>query len=102
FARARGISMLAIYFIYALKNTLVPIINILGLQIGTVVAFAVITETVFQWPGVGLLLIQSVNAADVPILAAYLIFVAILFTFINLAVDIASALVDPRIRARPA
>jgi peptide/nickel transport system permease protein len=98
FARARGLSERAINFRHALRNTLVPVITIIGLNIGGLVAFSVVTETVFQWPGTGLMFIQAVNFVDVPIMAAYLVFVALLFVVINLIVDILYFVVDPRIR----
>ena len=98
FARARGLSERAINFTHALRNTLVPVITIIGLNIGGLIAFSVITETVFQWPGTGLMFIQAVDFVDVPIMAAYLVFVALLFVVINLVVDLLYVLVDPRIR----
>jgi peptide/nickel transport system permease protein len=98
FARARGLSDRAVYFGHALKNTLVPVITITGLQIGAIIAFAIITETVFQWPGMGLLFIQSVQAADIPIMAAYLCLIALIFVVINLLVDLLYFVVDPRLR----
>jgi peptide/nickel transport system permease protein len=98
FARARGLSDRAINFGHALKNTLVPVITIIGLQLGNLIAFALITETVFQWPGMGLLFIQSVQNADIPVMSAYLMMVAVLFVIINLAVDLIYARIDPRIR----
>jgi ABC-type dipeptide/oligopeptide/nickel transport system permease component len=98
FARARGLSKRAINFGHALKNTMVPVITITGLQLGSVIAFAIITETVFQWPGVGSLFINSVAAVDVPVMAAYLVFVALVFVVINLFVDILYFIVDPRLR----
>lgn len=98
FARARGLSERAINFRHALRNTLVPVITIIGLNIGGLIAFSVITETVFQWPGTGLMFIQAVDFVDVPIISAYLIFVAFLFVVINLIVDILYFVVDPRIR----
>ena len=98
FARARGLTARAINFGHALKNTLVPVITITGLQLGAVIAFAIITETVFQWPGMGLLFIQSVQNVDIPIMGAYLLLIAFLFVIINLAVDILYVVVDPRIR----
>jgi len=98
FARARGLTERAIHFRHALKNTLVPVITITGLQLGAVIAFAIITETVFQWPGMGLLFIQAVNFADVPVMAAYLCFIAVVFVVINLAVDLLYYAVDPRLR----
>ncbi|MFZ4807291.1 MAG: ABC transporter permease [Hyphomicrobiaceae bacterium] len=98
FARARGLSNRAVNFGHALKNTLVPVVTIIGLQLGAIIAFAIITETVFQWPGMGLLFIQSVQNADVPVMAAYLMMVATLFVLINFAVDLLYARIDPRIR----
>lgn len=94
FARARGLSERAINFRHALRNTLVPVITIIGLNIGGLIAFSVITETVFQWPGTGLMFIQAVDFVDVPIMAAYLVFVALLFVLINLIVDILYFIVD--------
>jgi peptide/nickel transport system permease protein len=98
FARARGLSDRAVYFGHALKNTLVPVVTITGLQLGAIIAFAIITETVFQWPGMGLLFIQSVQVADIPIMAAYLCLIALIFVTINLAVDLLYFVVDPRLR----
>src|SRR5438105_9048081 len=96
--RARGLTDRAIHFGHALKNTLVPVITITGLQLGAIIAFAIITETVFQWPGMGLLFIQAVNFADVPVMAAYLCFIALIFVLINLIVDLMYYAVDPRLR----
>jgi peptide/nickel transport system permease protein len=101
FAKARGLSDRAVYFGHALKNTLVPVITITGLQLGAIIAFAIITETVFQWPGMGLLFIQAVSFADVPVMAAYLCLVALFFVVINLAVDLLYYAVDPRLRIEP-
>ena len=98
FARARGLANRAVHFGHALKNTLVPVITITGLQLGAIIAFAIITETVFQWPGMGLLFIQSVTVADVPVMAAYLCLVAFFFVVINLIVDLLYYAVDPRLR----
>jgi peptide/nickel transport system permease protein len=98
FARARGLSDRTVYFGHALRNTLVPVITITGLQIGSIIAFAIITETVFQWPGMGLLFIQSVQVADIPIMAAYLCLIALIFVVINLIVDLLYFVVDPRLR----
>lgn len=98
FARARGLSQRSIHFGHALKNTLVPVITITGLQIGSLIAFAIITETVFQWPGMGLLFVQAVTFADVPVMAAYLCLVALIFVVINLVVDLLYFVVDPRLR----
>ena len=98
FARARGLSDRAIYFGHALKNTLVPVMTITGLQVGGLIAFAIITETVFQWPGMGLLFIQAVNFADIPVMAAYLCLISLIFVLINLVVDLLYFVVDPRLR----
>lgn len=98
FVRARGLSERAVNFTHALRNTLVPVITIIGLNIGGLIAFSVITETVFQWPGTGLMFIQAVDFVDVPIMAAYLVFVALLFVLINLVVDLLYLFIDPRIR----
>jgi peptide/nickel transport system permease protein len=98
FARARGLPNRSIYFGHALKNTLVPVITITGLQLGSLIAFAIITETVFQWPGMGLLFIQAVSFADIPVMAAYLCLIALIFVLINLAVDLLYFAVDPRLR----
>ena len=98
FARARGLSDRAIHFRHALKNTLVPVITIIGLQLGTLIAFSIITETVFQWPGMGLLFIQAVSSADIPVMAAYLCLIALIFVIINLVVDLLYFVVDPRLR----
>ena len=98
FARARGLPNRAVYFGHALKNTLVPVITITGLQLGSLIAFAIITETVFQWPGMGLLFIQAVTFADIPVMAAYLCLIALIFVVINLVVDLLYFAVDPRLR----
>ena len=98
FARARGLTNQAVYFGHALKNTLVPVITITGLQLGALIAFAIITETVFQWPGMGLLFIQAVTFADIPVMAAYLCLIALIFVVINLVVDLLYFAVDPRLR----
>jgi len=99
FARARGLTKRAINFGHALKNTLVPVITIAGLQIGSIMAFAIITETVFQWPGMGLLFIQAVGFGDIPVMATYLVLVSFFFVAINLIVDMLYFAVDPRLRA---
>jgi len=98
FARARGLSNRAVYFGHALKNTLVPVITIVGLQIGGIIGFSLVTETVFQWPGMGLLLVQSVAVADIPVMSAYLLLVGVVFVLINLIVDLLYYAVDPRLR----
>jgi peptide/nickel transport system permease protein len=98
FARARGLTNRAVHFGHALKNTLVPVMTITGLQLGGLIAFAIITETVFQWPGMGLLFIQAVTFADIPVMAAYLCVIALIFVVINLVVDLLYFVVDPRLR----
>lgn len=98
FARARGLQERYVNFVVALKNTMVPVITITGLQLGSIIAFAIITESVFQWPGMGLLFIQAVGNVDIPIMAAYLVLIAFVFVVINLVVDILYVVVDPRLR----
>jgi peptide/nickel transport system permease protein len=98
FARARGLPDRIVYFGHALKNTLVPVMTIAGLQFGSIIAFAIITETVFQWPGMGLLFLKAVQNADIPIMSAYLLLVAAIYVAINLVVDLLYVVVDPRIR----
>ena len=97
FARARGLPDRAVHFAHALRNTLMPVITIAGLQLGSMIAFAIITETVFQWPGMGLLFIQAVNFADIPVMSAYLVLVAFIFVAINMVVDLLYFAVDPRL-----
>ncbi|MEM7563413.1 MAG: ABC transporter permease, partial [Pseudomonadota bacterium] len=98
FARARGLPDRVVYFSHALKNTLVPVITVAGLQLGAIVAFAIITETVFQWPGVGLMFINAVFFVDIPVMSAYLLLVGTVFVVINLIVDLLYLAIDPRIR----
>ena len=98
FARARGLTDKAVNFGHALKNTLVPVITITGLQLGSIIAFAIITESVFQWPGMGLLFIQAINEVDIPVMASYLIMIAFFFVAINLIVDLLYYAIDPRLR----
>jgi peptide/nickel transport system permease protein len=100
FARARGLTNRAINFGHALKNTLVPVITVAGLQLGALIAFAIVTETVFAWPGVGQLFIQSVQFSDIPVMAAYLLLIGLLFVLINLTVDLLYFAVDPRLRSQ--
>ncbi|MCV6597631.1 MAG: ABC transporter permease [Mangrovicoccus sp.] len=99
FARARGLSERAVNFRHALKNTLVPVITVTGLQLGSIIAFAIITETVFQWPGVGLLFINAVQFVDIPVMAAYLMLISVMFVGINLIVDLLYVAIDPRLRS---
>ena len=98
FARARGLKERAINFRHALKNTLVPVITVTGLQLGAIIAFAIITETVFQWPGVGLLFINAIQFVDIPVMAAYLMLISVMFVGINLIVDLLYFSIDPRLR----
>lgn len=98
FAHARGLSRKAIHFGHALRNTLVPVITVTGLQIGSIIAFAIITETVFQWPGVGLLFINAIQFVDIPIMAAYLMLISVMFVVINLIVDLLYFAIDPRLK----
>jgi peptide/nickel transport system permease protein len=100
FARARGLTDRAVNFGHALRNTLMPVMTIVGLQLGSMIAFAIITETVFQWPGMGLLFIQAVSFADIPVMSAYLILVAFVFVVINMTVDLLYFVVDPRLSVR--
>ena len=100
FARARGISENSIKYKHALKNGLIPVITIAGINIGTLIAFSIITETVFQWPGMGFLFIQAVQFVDIPIMSSYLVFIAFVFVMINFIVDILYYLIDPRIRVK--
>ena len=99
FARARGLTTRAVHFGHALKNTLVPVITVAGLQFGTIIAFSIVTETVFQWPGMGLMFVQAIQNVDIPIMAAYLLTVSLIFVTINLMVDILYTIVDPRLRS---
>lgn len=99
FARARGLRERAVNFRHALKNTLVPVITVTGLQLGSIIAFAIITETVFQWPGVGLLFINAIQFVDIPVMAAYLMLISVMFVGINLVVDLLYFAIDPRLRA---
>ena len=99
FARARGLKERAVNFRHALKNTLVPVITVTGLQLGSIIAFAIITETVFQWPGVGLLFINAIQFVDIPVMAAYLMLISVMFVMINLAVDLLYVFIDPRLRS---
>lgn len=101
FAKARGLKNRAIHFRHALKNTLIPVVTIFGLQLGGLIAFAIITETVFQWPGMGALFIQAVNFTDVPVMAAYLVMVSLIFVVINTSVDLLYNVIDPRLRTDP-
>ncbi|NOZ33391.1 MAG: ABC transporter permease [Alphaproteobacteria bacterium] len=98
FARARGLRDRSVYFRHALKNTLVPVITVTGMQLGSIIAFAIITETVFQWPGVGLLFINAIRFVDIPVMAAYLMLISVMFVIINFIVDMLYFAIDPRLR----
>ena len=98
FARARGLGERSIHFRHALKNTLIPVITIVGLQLGGIIAFSIVTETVFQWPGLGLLFIQAVQFADIPVMTCYLCLIALMFVLINFLVDWLYTVVDPRLK----
>ena len=100
FARAKGVSSKGLLFSHALKNALIPVVTVFGLQIGTLIAFATVTETIFSWPGMGKLLIDAINTSDRPIIVAYLMIVAMIFVGINFTVDIVYTLIDPRIDLR--
>ncbi len=99
FARARGLPEHRIQFKHALRNTLIPVVTIAGLQLGSVIAFAIVTESVFQWPGLGALFVQAVQFVDIPVMSAYLLFVAVVFVVVNLIVDLLYYVLDPRLRA---
>ena len=98
FARARGLRERSVNFRHALKNTMVPVITVTGLQLGSIIAFAIITETVFQWPGIGLLFINAIQFVDIPVMAAYLMIISVMFVGINLLVDLLYVAIDPRLR----
>jgi peptide/nickel transport system permease protein len=98
FARARGLDDRAVNFRHALKNTMIPVVTITGLQLGSIVAFAIVTETVFNWPGLGALFVKSVEVVDIPVMGAYLMFVGLIFVIVNLIVDTIYFLIDPRLR----
>jgi peptide/nickel transport system permease protein len=98
FARAKGLPMRRVVFVHVLKNILIPIVTVIGLELGSVIAFAVVTETVFAWPGMGKLIIDSINHLDRPVIVAYLLITVTMFIFINLAVDILYSVLDPRVR----
>lgn len=102
FARARGLPERRVTLKHALRNTLIPVVTIAGLQLGSVIAFAIITESVFQWPGLGALFVQAVQFVDIPVMATYLLFVAVVFVVVNLLVDLAYVALDPRLRSAPA
>ncbi|TSD84779.1 ABC transporter permease [Mycobacterium sp. KBS0706] len=98
FARAKGLSESRIVLVHALKNTLIPLITVIGLELGSLIAFAVVTETIFAWPGMGKLIIDAIGVLDRPVILAYLMITVVMFSLINLAVDILYSIVDPRVR----
>lgn len=100
FATARGINKRSIHFNHAFRNTLVPVITIIGLQFGGIIAFSIVTESVFQWPGMGLLFLDSIRYVDIPVMSVYLVLIALMFVLINLVVDLLYAAIDPRVRIR--
>ena len=102
FATARGINKRSIHFNHAFRNTLVPVITIIGLQFGGVIAFSIVTESVFQWPGLGLLFLDSIRYVDIPVMSVYLVLIALMFVLINLIIDLLYAVIDPRVRNRSA
>jgi peptide/nickel transport system permease protein len=97
FARARGLPDRIVHFRHALKGALVPVITVIGLQIGSLIAFAIVTETVFQWPGMGSLFIQAVNFGDIPVMSAYVVLISFIFVLLNLLVDLSYFIIDPRL-----
>jgi peptide/nickel transport system permease protein len=102
FARAKGVSETRIVRVHVLKNILIPIVTVIGLEFGSVIAFAIVTETIFAWPGMGKLLIDSINVLDRPVIVAYLLVIVVLFVFINLVVDLLYTALDPRVRLQAA
>jgi peptide/nickel transport system permease protein len=98
FATARGVPMRQLYFRHALANTMVPVITIIGLQFGGVIAFSIVTESVFQWPGMGLLFLESIRFVDIPVMGVYLVVIAFFFVVVNLLVDLLYVAIDPRLR----
>jgi len=100
FAQSRGINYRSLYFNHAFRNTLVPVITIIGLQLGGVIAFSIVTESVFQWPGMGLLFLDSIRYVDIPVMSVYLVLIALMFVVINLLVDLLYVVIDPRVRLK--
>jgi peptide/nickel transport system permease protein len=98
FARAKGLSPARVVFVHVLKNIMIPVVTVVGLELGSTIAFAVVTESVFAWPGMGKLIIDSINVLDRPVIVAYLMMIVLLFVTINLVVDIVYMLLDPRVR----
>lgn len=102
FARAKGLSPIRVVFVHVLKNIMIPVVTVLGLQFGSTIAFAVVTESVFAWPGMGKLIIDSINVLDRPVIVAYLMMIVLMFVLINLAVDLLYTVLDPRVRLESA
>ena len=100
FAVARGIDYRTVHYRHALKNTMVPVITIIGLQFGGIIAFSIVTESVFQWPGMGLLFLDSIRYVDIPVMSVYLVLIALIFVVINLLVDLLYVVIDPRVRLK--
>jgi peptide/nickel transport system permease protein len=100
FAMARGVPMRQLYYRHALVNTMVPVITIIGLQFGGVIAFSIVTESVFQWPGMGLLFLESIRFVDIPVMGVYLVVIAFFFVLVNLVVDLLYFTIDPRLRLK--
>jgi len=98
FARAKGLSTARVIFVHVMRNILIPVVTILGLELGNVIAFAVVTETIFSWPGMGKLIIDSIQVLDRPVIVAYLMITVFMFIFINLVVDLLYSVIDPRVR----
>ena len=98
YARAKGLAGSRVVFVHAFRNTLIPLVTVLGLEMGSVIAFAVVTETVFSWPGMGKLIIDSINLLDRPVIVAYRMLTVLMFVVINLVVDITYSAIDPRVR----
>jgi peptide/nickel transport system permease protein len=98
FARAKGLSQKRVVFVHVMKNIMIPVVTVIGLEIGQVIAFAVVTETIFAWPGMGKLIIDSINNLDRPVIVAYLLITVLMFIVINLVVDILYSVLDPRVR----
>lgn len=100
FAIARGIDYRSVHYRHALRNSMVPVITIIGLQFGGIIAFSIVTESVFQWPGMGLLFLESIRYVDIPVMSVYLVLIALIFVIINLIVDILYVVIDPRVRLK--
>jgi peptide/nickel transport system permease protein len=100
FARAKGLSSSRVVLVHIMKNIMIPVVTVLGLELGGVIAFAVVTETVFAWPGMGKLLIDSIQLLDRPVIVAYLMITVLMFIVINLVVDVIYSILDPRVRLK--